>query len=471
MRHLRIAPLAAIMAATLAASAIARAGSIPEPETRIDAGLQATVEKRLLGDRTGACFAVAVVEGRESGEGFDVRRSYACADGSDTPRIGRNSAFEIGSVSKTMAAALLAGLIESGQADLDDPLADYLPEGTAVPEHEGQPILLRHVVTHTSGLPRLPPGVPITDPADPYAAMSPEDLLQALGRSALSHAPGERFEYSNFASMLLSLAVARRAGMDFESLLADRLFAPLGMEGAYITDPPAGVVAARGHATDGQAAPAWHFATDLAGVGGVRATLDDMVRYVEAQLGNAPGSLDAALALIRQPLATGIAQPMAMNWLLVPLDGRDVHAHEGGTGGFASFVGLDVERRRGVVVLSDTEQFSLGGLGDIGMHLIDPRLPLGGPKRAPSTSSAPELDAYVGEYPLAPSFVVTVRARDGVLHAQATGQQEFALGRAGEDVFVIDAVGAELRFLRGGGDEVVALELHQAGHVTRGEKR
>src|SRR5690606_30201713 len=199
---------------------------------------------------------------------------YVCADPAMEPRIGPESAFEIGSVSKTMTAALLAELIRRGEGSLDDPLADYLPEGTVVPAFEGQPILLRHVVTHTSGLPTLPPGVAVANPADPYAAMTPRAVLDSLARVQLSQAPGTDFAYSNFASMLLSHAVAHRSGTDFESLLQRRLFAPLGMQHAHVKAKPDDVRVALGHLPNGTVTPGWNFATDLAGVGGVRATLD-----------------------------------------------------------------------------------------------------------------------------------------------------------------------------------------------------
>src|SRR5690554_1897516 len=259
-----------------------------------DASLSATVDQRLSGDRTGACMAVAVIDGAR------VARAFRCADPADAGRIGPDSAFEIGSVSKTMTATLLADLIVRGKASLDDPLADYLPEGTAVPDFEGQPILLRHVVTHTSGLPALPPGVAVTSLADPYAGMTVQAVLDSLGRAELSQAPGTGFEYSNFASMLLSYAVAQRAGMDFETLLRQRLFAPLGMEHAYVNEAPDGVRAATGHLPNGAVAPPWNFATDLAGAGGVRATLEDMVRYVQGNLDPSGTPLEASIALARK---------------------------------------------------------------------------------------------------------------------------------------------------------------------------
>ncbi|UWX03697.1 beta-lactamase family protein [Pseudoxanthomonas sp. NC8] len=200
-----------------------------------DARLTGLVQQRLLGDRTGACMAVAVVEKDR------VSRSFQCADAAQSRRIGPDVAFEIGSVSKTMTAALLARLIEQGKGSLDDPLAAWLPEGTKVPDWQGQPVLLRHVVTHTSGLPALPSRLGATSMDNPYANLDAAALLASLGDAQLAAAPGSRFEYSNFASMLLSYAVARRAGTDFEGPARRELFAPLGMDHAYINDPPAGV--------------------------------------------------------------------------------------------------------------------------------------------------------------------------------------------------------------------------------------
>ncbi|TYT25325.1 serine hydrolase [Luteimonas viscosa] len=403
-----------------------------------DATLQAVVDRRLASDRTGACMAVAIVE-----QGT-VARTYRCADPRDAGRIGPDTAFEIGSVSKTMAAVLLADLIERGQASLDDPLSDYLPEGTKVPSFEGEPILLRHVVTHTSGLPALPSRMQTAaaDVANPYAELTEADLLASLGDATLAAAPGTRFEYSNFASMVLSYAIARRAGMDFESLLKRRLFAPLGMRHAYVDDPPAGVRAATGHTPNTQAALSWDFATNLAGVGGVRATLDDMVRYVQGNLGFAETAITPALERAQERISE--QPPMAMNWMLAPVAGRTVHLHEGGTGGFSAFVSIDRERRRGVVILSDTTWNSIGSLGSLGMHLVDPSLPLGKPRKLASPPAA-LLEALAGEYRMPPFPQVSLRQRDGKLFGQVTGQEEFGLAYDDAGDFFPTVVDAILR--------------------------
>ncbi|KRA48729.1 serine hydrolase [Pseudoxanthomonas sp. Root630] len=541
------------IAFTLAAAGVA---AFTPAHAMTDQALAGVVQQRLQGDRTEACMAVAVVEAGT------VARTYQCADAKDASRIGPDTAFEIGSVSKTMTAALLADLIAQGKGSLDDPLSAWLPAGTKLPEYQGKPILLRHVVTHTSGLPALPSRMGAPDMADPYAKLDETALLASLGDVTLTAAPGTKFEYSNFASMVLSYAVARRAGTDMETLLKQRLFAPLGMQHAYVNAAPAGVRAAVGHTPNARATSAWHFQTNLAGVGGVRATLDDMVRYVQGQLGTETTSISAALQRSQQKVSD--APPMAMNWMLMPVGGRTVHVHEGGTGGFSSFVSFDKDKQRGVVILSDTTWNSIGSLGSLGLHLVDASFPLGTPRREATPDAAlldglageyelaggmkmtlrrkgdaleiqaagqgayamgydsagdfypRELDAvlrpqrtaagqsftwmqmggvlpakridaaaakpalkvdaavlreYEGEYPLVPAFALTVKAQGETLTIQGTGQPALPVQAVERDVFVMDAVGAEIRFERDAAGKVVALTLKQAGQQLRGERK
>ena len=520
-----------------------------------DAALADLVGERLQGDRTGACMAVAVVE-----KGA-VARTFACADPKDLARIGPDTAFEIGSVSKTMTAALLADLIRQGKGSLDDPLSAWLPEGTKLPEYQGKPILLRHVVTHTAGLPALPSRMAAPSMDDPYAKLDAATLLASLGDVTLTAAPGSKFEYSNFASMVLSYAVARRAGSDMETLLKQRLFAPLGMRHAYVNVAPAGVRPAQGHTPNTRAASAWDFQTDLAGVGGVRATLDDMVRYVQGQLGSEATAISPALQLSQQKVSD--TPPMAMNWMLMPVGGRTVHVHEGGTGGFSSFVSFDKTQQRGVVILSDTTWNSIGSLGSLGLHLVDASFPLGKPRReakpdtalldalageyalaggmkmtlrrngdaleiraagqgvyamgydnagdfyprefdavlrpqrtqegqtftwlqmggvmpAKRVDAAPKatvnvdtatLKDYEGEYPLVPSFALTVKAQGETLTIQGPGPPALPVQAVERDVVVMVAVGAEIRFERDAAGKVIALTLKQAGQQLRGERK
>ncbi len=87
-----------------------------------------------------------------------------------------NTVYEIGSVSKVFTGLLLADAITQGDVQLDQLATELLPEGVMMPTHEERPITLRHLATHTSGLPRLPDPFTPADMNNPYADYSVEQL-------------------------------------------------------------------------------------------------------------------------------------------------------------------------------------------------------------------------------------------------------------------------------------------------------
>lgn len=378
-----------------------------------DADVERLLAARFDGDRTGVCVQAAVIEPGK------VWRASRCAGTRPDGAPAAGAAFEIGSVSKTMIAALVAGLVEAGRWSLDDPIARHLPEGAELPRQGERQILVRDLLTHSSGLPGLPPGMPIRNPADPYAALTEAGLLDALKAVRLTRPIGSRAEYSNFGVMLLSLAVARSLGGDLEAALREQIFRPLGMADAYIVRPAAAAPTA-GHRADGQPAPPWTVTPNLAGFGMVKASLADMEAYARAQLGDGPPALVAQLRRTQQPLAHGYG----MSWLLQSVKGRGLVLHEGGTGGFSSLVLLEPATKRAVVVLADTAITDLGGLGDIGLALLGLDLPLQSRRVAEAQPALRQ--ALVGDYDVGGTRVKIWDA-EGRLMAQVAGQAAFEL--------------------------------------------
>lgn len=382
--------------------------------------LQALLAQRFTQDRTGVCVVAARIEKTQ------VQRARLCAQ----PRRegvepGFDSRFEIGSISKTMAAVLAADLIRMGRWSLDDPIAKHLPAGTKLPRQGERQILLRDLLTHSSGLPALPPGFAPSQPANPYADLSEAQLLAALGRVELTVPIGSRVEYSNFAMMLLSLALARSHGGDFERALAGGLFEPLQMHSASISRPGRHEAPeARGHLPSGVETAAWTITPNLAGVGMVRASLDDMVRYAQAQLGllaDVAPELQDSMRMSQQALTP----QFAMSWIRMPVPGRPMLVHEGGTGGFSSLIALEPEAGRAVVLLADTALSDLGGLGDVAqvaLGLNDRPLM---PRRVQAAAPA-LLQALVGDYVLG-GLPLRIWREGTQLMAQAQGQAAFAL--------------------------------------------
>ncbi len=394
------------------ATATACTSSDPTP-TDTATALQQLLERRYRGDRTSVCVAAAVIE-------QDIQRAVVCADPAHPRALDGTHALEIGSISKTMTAALLAELIDQGKLRLSDPVARHLPTGTVVPSFEGSPITLAHLVTHTSGLPALPSRMQVLSPDNPYRDLTEAALLASLADVELAHAPGARWAYSNYGGMLLSYVVARVAGTDFESFAHDRLFAPLGMRHAYVARVPADAQAVAGHRPTGEATSPWDFPATMAGVGGVRATLDDMIRYAEANLGRGDAHTAAVLATTHDRVDLGVPPSpddpeMAMGWIRLRLSGRTMLAHDGGTGGFSSFLVIDPDRDRAIVLLADTSLGNLGGLTDVALHLLDPSQPLP-PPRTVATPSRELIQALVGRYEVF-GFEVTLAERNGALVA------------------------------------------------------
>jgi CubicO group peptidase (beta-lactamase class C family) len=194
--------------------------------------VRAALEQRFKGDRTGACVAAGVIDDST------IATAYYCADPSSQRPYDEHTAFEIGSVTKTMTAALLAEFIARGEVALNDPIARLLPPGTSVPSFNGREITIAEIVTHTSGLPPLPANYRPPDINNPYAGATERDLLDALAATRLTREPGSKWEYSNFAMIVLSYALARRSGKDYETLLRERLLVPLGMNETYVAQRP-----------------------------------------------------------------------------------------------------------------------------------------------------------------------------------------------------------------------------------------
>ncbi|MEV0187834.1 serine hydrolase domain-containing protein [Kitasatospora purpeofusca] len=341
---------------------------------------------RLAGQQVGA-----VVAGLARGT-VEIRGAGRTGPGTAGGPPGPDTLFEIGSVTKVFTSLALARLTLAGTVTLDDPLAevlaDALPAGVTVPAKGPEPLALRHLATHTSGLPRLPAGMLLPsllspNKPDPYAHCTADTLLTGLGRTRLRAAPGRSFRYSNLGAGLLGLALAHRAGIGYGELVRREICEPLGLKDTVLEPSPEQTARlAPGHTTGGRPVPAWHLA-DLAGAGGLRSTAADLAVLLRAQLAAGPEASGAAGEPAEAPERSGEAAPgtelaaaialtrevrhrvnpvawMHLGWL-----GHRLHArqgghlqiwHNGGTGGYRSFVAFDPERQVGVIVLANTRR-------------------------------------------------------------------------------------------------------------------
>jgi len=391
--------------------------------------------------------------------------SYGKLDVGDSRAVDGNTIFEIGSVTKVFTSLLLADMVQRSEVALTDPVAKYLPAGVKMPERNGRQITLQDLATHTSGLPRLPSNLSPRDPTNPYADYSVEQLYQSLSGYQLTRDVGSQYEYSNLGGGLLGHVLARRAGIDYEKLVRSRICEPLAMKSTEInvSGDMKGRFAA-GHDATMKAVAYWDFPT-LAGAGAMRSTVDDMLTFVAANLGYVKSPLASAMAAmlaVRRP--TGVpGLDIALGWHILTRDGHEIIWHNGGTGGFRSYIAFEKKTGTGVVVFSNAE--TPAGVDDIGQHLLDVNAPLWQPpKEHKQVAVDPKIfDGYIGQYQLAPNFILTVTREGTQLFVQATGQPKLEICPEGERDYFLKIVDAQITFETDVQGKATGLILHQNG--------
>jgi CubicO group peptidase (beta-lactamase class C family) len=301
---------------------------------------------------------------------------------SGSPARG-DTLFELGSITKTFTALALAREIERGQLQLDQPVRELLPPGTDLPE-PARGVTLRHLTTHTSGFPRLAGNMPplgglrmLLFGGDPYAGYNEDDLLAGVRNVKLESTPGTKSSYSNFGMTLLGYLLARETGTNFETFIKQAVCQPLAMGDTTITlrrDQPARfaqgyrALLKLGPFVIGLGSAPWFEDNDLGGAGALRSSANDMLKYLQANM-RPSGPLEKVFRLSHLELFKESEHIVfGMNWIRSPNDAlkQTVIWHNGGTGGFRSFLGFTEDGRFGVVVLSNSGE----SVDDLGMGLL-----------------------------------------------------------------------------------------------------
>jgi CubicO group peptidase (beta-lactamase class C family) len=331
----------------------------------LDRDLEQELRSGVLAPQTSSGVAIGVLRN-------GVRRVFAY--GTARP----DSIFEIGSVTKTFTGLLLAQMIEQGKVQLDVPVRELLPAGT-VAKPQGREITLLDLVTHHSGLPRMPDNVHPADPNNPHADYHVTDLYAFIGKRGVERPVSVGFSYSNLGVGLLGQALANRAGKPYASLLEELISAPLGLKDTVISlTPQQQARFIQGHTADHRDAHAWDVDA-LAGTGAIRSTADDLLTYLDVNLhpdklaSKASASSNArtlpkAIALSQE--VRGDVEPgahIAFAWIV---DVSGTYWHNGATGGYSSFVFFNPSEDYAAVVLVNMSSGTQGNFAErLGQHI------------------------------------------------------------------------------------------------------
>lgn len=268
-----------------------------------------------------------------------------------------NTIYEIGSITKTFTATLLAGLVLQGKCNLDDPVNKYLPDSIPVLQKGDVKITLKMLANHTSGLPRIPSDlfkIKNASFSDPYKNYDTVDLYHYLARVKLRTVPGTDYAYSNLGYGLLGTILERISGLSYQDLIRKYICYPLEMEDTRIRlNDTRKNKFATGYKANGQVAGHWHFKSQ-AGCGAIRSTVNDLLKYLKAHLTNTTSTrLRKAFRLCEKPTFDMRTETIGLAWLQ-PDKMTDIWWHNGGTGGFRSYCAYNKNKNVAVVILSNT---------------------------------------------------------------------------------------------------------------------
>jgi CubicO group peptidase (beta-lactamase class C family) len=278
---------------------------------------------------------------------------YSLAGQADTKEIPPEKIiFEIGSISKVFTGLLLAQAVQAGKVRLDSTLQEVMGKKQRFASEHVASITLEQLATHTSGLPRLPDNLlTAANPADPYAHYDRRLLDAFLSKATLPHAAPFTSEYSNLGVGMLGDVLARLQDKTWEQLVLEHIAQPLGMKDTRITldteqkrrlvSPYAGTAKTKN----------WNFKA-LAGCGALYSTATDLMILAQALSKPADSPLKSLIEQIEKPRDLG---NVGLCLQILNVGGTNGYWHNGGTGGYRSWISARPDSNRLVVVLINND--------------------------------------------------------------------------------------------------------------------
>ncbi|HEY0414214.1 MAG TPA: serine hydrolase domain-containing protein [Allosphingosinicella sp.] len=293
--------------------------------------------------------------------------------GSGDP-VTPNTLFRWASVSKGVAADMVATLAAEGRVSLSDPIAKY---GTSLrlPAGDENRATLSDLLSHRLGLPGHANDPKLEDGVDPHL------LRASLAQLNAACAPGTCWAYQNVAYDTASEIVEKVTGKRYEDAVKERLFLPLGMRSASLNR--AALVGAPSwarpysgsrHSKPVEVSEAYY---RVPAAGGVNSSIKDLAIWMQAQMGLSPAVLSPKALEAVQTALVPTAQELGrmrkfrervrtahygLGWRIYDYAGHRVIAHRGGVKGYRSLIMFDPALKSGVVALWNGSSNQAGGV-------------------------------------------------------------------------------------------------------------
>lgn len=351
--------------------------------------------------------------------------------------------FEMGSITKTFTATLLARETLEGRVRLETKVKSLWRE---LEGSDAGEITLEQLASHTSGLPRMPDNFPAADPENPYADYT-DALLLAYLQGFKQERPGPyKHDYSNLGFGLLGYLLSTKLhGQAYADYLRANLTGPLGLRDTKTALLPADRArAAQGYDSFFKRVPFWDLGS-VEGAGVLKTTIRELLGWATFNMAEGDSLLSRAAALAQQPRVDSSDGPdvkVGLAWESLKLGDYDVITHGGATGGYRANLLFDKKKRVAAVILSNTELGARCVLAPVfGNECEVEEWAQVDPSR-----QAPFLGSYFSDEI---KTTATISLAEGVLALQLPEQPLIRLFPMSETFYKITVAKAEVRFSDG----------------------
>jgi CubicO group peptidase (beta-lactamase class C family)/D-alanyl-D-alanine dipeptidase len=397
------------------------------------------VIEREMQDKSISAVSIALVDDQE----IVWARGFGYADPVDSVPATAETVYRVGSVSKLFTDIGVMQLVEAGQLDLDAPVTTYVPDFRPANPF-GEPITLRQLMSHMSGLVREPPVGNYFDPSGP----SLEQTVHSLNGVNLVYEPETNTKYSNAGIATVGYVLQRTEGEPFAQYLERTVLDPLGMTSSAFEPTPAvleRLAKAYMWTYDGRVFEAPTFQLGMAPAGSMYSSVEDLARFMSAMFNG--GQLEDGAILEAETLdemwTPQYGSGYGIGFALSELDGHRRIGHGGAIYGFVTELGMLPDDKLGVVVVAtkDVANTVVRRLADAALQgMLNVREGRAG-LRFDSTGPVPAdlVDRVPGQYGNAGAGVV-VEEWDGHLFATLEQSGFRAEVRAFEGDLIVDDV-------------------------------
>jgi CubicO group peptidase (beta-lactamase class C family) len=385
--------------------------------------------------------------------------------------------YRMASVTKTFTATAIMQLRDAGKLNLDDPVVKHLPWFKIKSSFADAPaITIRHLLTHTSGLPR--------EAAFPYwmDANFPtiEQIKETLPNQEAAFAPETRWKYSNLALALAGEIVAVVSGSPYDVYVRDHILEPLGMSSSTMLFPEAqrsrlAVGYGRRMPEGKREIRPYMDCKGITPAANLSSTVEDLARYLAFELsdGVVNGKTILKSSTLREMQRVHWLRPdwrggAGIGFAISRASDRTIVGHGGSLAGYRTQISFSPDEKLGVIVLTNSDDGNPGFYVNQIFTALAPALKKAVPPAAAMAQADPEWDKYAGKYrsPWGDSEVLIVNGALVMIDPTADNPMEtmVRLVAEGRNRFKITT---ENQNYGGAVGEIVTFELGANGEVVR----